>query len=172
MDLGHPKLAGNSLTFWRILKWRMRGSHCLAHSPALTYHLQEIRPCQIPWVARIWAPQQMEYAWNILEHIYLSKYIYIYNQPRYLRISVFPIMQLNSNATPLRICPHFVLICFLPIWPLLWKPLYTSMQPVSVFFKQFSHTNLIFYYFVFWKVDFFLPQRVPPTNGGDPWEMV
>ena len=30
----------------------------------------------------------------------------IYNQPRYLRISVFPIMQLNSNATPLRICPH------------------------------------------------------------------
>ena len=34
----------------------------------------------------------------------------MYNQPRYLRISVFPIMQLNSNATPLRICPHFVLM--------------------------------------------------------------
>ena len=64
---------------------------------------------------------------------------YIYNQPRYLRISVFPIMQLNSNATPLRICPHFVLICFLPIWPLLWKPLYTSMQPVSAFFSSSFH---------------------------------
>ena len=46
----------------------------------------------------------------------LSWCVYIYNLPRYLRISVFPIMQLNSNATPLRICPHFVLICFLPIW--------------------------------------------------------
>ena len=43
--------------------------------------------------------------------------------------------QLNSNATPLRICPHFVLICFLPIWPSLWKPLYISMQPVSAFFQ-------------------------------------
>ena len=39
----------------------------------------------------------------------------MYNVPRPHRICVFPIMQLNSNATPLRIYPHFVLMCFLPI---------------------------------------------------------
>ena len=59
-------------------------------------------------------------------------HVYIYNPLRLLRICVFPIMQLNSNATLLRICPHFVLICFLPIWPSLWKPLYISMQPVYI----------------------------------------
>ena len=64
--------------------------------------------------------------------IMIYMYIYIYNPLRLLRICVFPIMQLNSNATLLRICPHFVLICFLPIWPSLWKPLYISMQPVYI----------------------------------------
>ena len=55
---------------------------------------------------------------NMSVYIYITfnTYIYIYNLPRYLRISVFPIMQLNSTVTPLRICPHFVLMCFLPIW--------------------------------------------------------
>ena len=75
---------------------------------------------------------------------FLTPKIYIYNQLRYLRMSVFPIMQLNSNAPPLRICPHFVLICFLPIWPLLWKPLYTSMQPVSAFFSSSFHILIQF----------------------------
>ena len=90
--------------------------------------------------------QHSQNTYIICEGIYIcNMYIYIYNQPRYLRISVFPIMQLNSNATPLRICPHFVLICFLPIWPLLWKPLYTSMQPVSAFFSSSFHILIWFF---------------------------
>ena len=140
-------------------------------------------------------------------------YIYIYNLLHSHRICVFPILQLNSNATPHRICPHFVLICFLPIWPSLWKPLYISMPPVSAFFSSSFHILIQFSCQLRghpgnpciggpgasfnpkprltkiknWqgpqidrflitlctkKYIFFLPQRVHPTNGGDPWEMV
>ena len=109
-------------------------------------------------VSVTWGPKQKNYTICVCAYMYKITYIYmiiyiyiyiyiiiyIYNQPRYLRMSVFPIMQLNSNATPLRICPHFVLICFLPIWPLLWKPLYTSMQPVSAFFSSSFHILIQF----------------------------
>ena len=40
--------------------------------------------------------------------------IYIYNLPHPHRICVFPILQLNSNANLLTICPHFVFMFFPP----------------------------------------------------------
>ena len=40
--------------------------------------------------------------------------VYIYNLPHPHRICVFPILQLNSNANLLTICPHFVFMFFPP----------------------------------------------------------
>ena len=119
---------------------RHRGCHKYVKTQSFHMDYFHVR-CGLNFGLRWLGHMIPRYIWHI-ESIYTwmlyswrADSIYIYNQLRYLRMSVFPIMQLNSNAPPLRICPHFVLICFLPIWPLLWKPLYTSMQPVSAFFQ-------------------------------------
>ena len=64
----------------------------------------------IRWIFFITQQHVMD-LFNYDIHIYI---VYIYNPLRLLRICFFPIMQLNSNATLLRICPPFRAHLFSP----------------------------------------------------------
>ena len=165
-DPPEPQIIGK--TQWIATFSVSRRSYLFAHLHLLssdsshlcfsTVHIVGSFTSKLPSIIVIWSDERLFISSTVVmgivgnNQISFIMYIYIYiiciyNLLHSHRICVFPILQLNSNATPHRTCPHFVLICLLPIWP-------------------------ISYYFVYWKVVFFLPQRVPPTNGGDPWEMV
>ena len=97
-------------------------------------HYLHYNPCNCGWLmqSHLFPDYPIAYPSNLtIEHVQsvifqkichdMSNHIYIYNLPHPHRICVFLILQLNSNANLLRICPHFVFMFFLPIWSSLWK---------------------------------------------------
>ena len=82
----------------------------------------------------------------IYVYIYICIYMYIYKVLRLHRICIVSIPQANLPKMYVEYSQFHVGL-FLPMWFLLSKPLYISMQPVSVFFKQtlFCHTGSLLF---------------------------